>query len=79
MRHNYIRIFLTMEYFRKGPATKMDPLHLLIARIRGFINGVNPKWGTKTVFVSDQSGDIVKLKSRRNKGQSDDSAAEAFD
>ena len=51
----------------------------IYARLKGFINGVNPRWGTKTVIVSDRSGDIVKLESRGKNAEADDSTTAAFD
>ena len=39
------------------------------------INGVNPKWGTKTVTVSYTSGDVINSESRGKKEANDDSAA----
>ena len=40
----------------------------ILARIKGFANGVNPRWGTRTVVVSDRTGDIIRLESRDKPG-----------
>ena len=39
----------------------------ILAKLKGLANGLNPRWGTKTVVVSDETGDIIKLESRRKK------------
>jgi len=53
----------------------MNPLHLLTARLKGLINGVNPKWGTKTVIVSYDDGSIITIERRGSKEAHDDSIA----
>ena len=35
-----------------------------LVRVKGFANGVNPRWGTRTVVVSDTTGNIVRLMNR---------------
>ena len=39
-----------------------------IARLKGLANGVNPRWGTKTVVVSDTSGKVVRLVTKGSPG-----------
>lgn len=39
----------------------------ILAKLKGLVNGLNPRWGTKTVVVSDDTGDIITLESRRKK------------
>ena len=39
----------------------------ILAKLKGLANGVNPRWGTKTVIVSDDTGDIIRIESRRKK------------
>ena len=53
----------------------MNLLHVLTARLRGFINSVKPRFGIKTVIILDLNGEIVKLESRTTKETSDDSTA----
>lgn len=36
----------------------------ILAALKSFANGVNPKYGTKTVVVSRSTGDIVWLEDR---------------
>ncbi len=39
----------------------------LLARLKGFANGVNPRWWPKTVVVSKSTGDILRLEDLRKK------------
>ena len=36
----------------------------ILARLKGFANGVNPRWGTRTVLVCDATGNILRLEER---------------
>lgn len=40
----------------------------VLARLKGLANGVNPRWGTKTVVVSNRTGNIVRLEDRAKMG-----------
>ena len=39
-----------------------------LARVKGLANGVNPRWGIRTVIVSDGTGDIIRVEDRRRPG-----------
>ena len=39
----------------------------LLARLKGFANGINPRWWPKTVVVSKSTGDILRLEDLRKK------------
>lgn len=39
----------------------------LLRRLKGLANGVNPRWGTKTVVVSGATGDIIRFEERGGK------------
>ena len=40
----------------------------ILARLKGLANGVNPRWGVRTVIVSDGSGKIIRVENRRRPG-----------
>jgi len=39
----------------------------LLARLKGFANGVNPRWWPKTVVVSKSTGDLIRVEALRTK------------
>ena len=41
----------------------------LLGRLKGLVNGVNPRWGSKTVVVSVATGDIIRVEERGGKGR----------
>jgi hypothetical protein len=40
----------------------------VLARLKGLANGVNPKWGTKTVIVSGISGEVIRVEEGKKRG-----------
>ena len=41
----------------------------LLGRLKGLANGVNPRWGARTVVVSVATGDIIRFEERGGKGR----------
>ena len=39
----------------------------VLVALKGFANGINPKYGTKTVVVSKSTGDIIRIEDRSKK------------
>ncbi len=37
----------------------------VLARMRGLANGVDPRWGVRTVYVCDETGCILRFEERR--------------
>ncbi len=37
----------------------------ILSRLRGLANGVNPRWGARTVYVCDETGSILRFEERR--------------
>ncbi len=52
------RLLTVVEWLRGSP---------IFASLKGFANGVNPRWGTRTVVVSLSTGDIIRLEDRGKK------------
>ncbi len=37
----------------------------MLTRMRGLVNGVDPRWGMRTVYVCDETGCILRFEERR--------------
>lgn len=57
--------------------TELEPepskrlIHPVLARLKGFVNGMNPRWGMATVIVSKTTGDIIRVEDRKSRRSSE--------